>query len=269
MRPNSSRPLNGIRLCLFGPFELTALCGTVTDFRSDKTRALLAYLALEAGRPHRRAALAGLLWPDHSEPKALDNLRLTLHRLRRTLLGCGADPARLLEVTPKTIQFNLSACCELDVALFTRLLDERRQHSHPALQTCPACQRRLAQAAALYRGDLLQGFFLSSHPFEAWALVERERLRCQAIDALYQLADCAQVRGEYSLALAYAQRQLDLDPLSEEACRQAMQALARSGQRHAALRQYEAYAHRLSQDLGEQPAADTASLYERIRAAQA
>lgn len=261
--------MNGIRLSLFGPFELTAQNVAVTDFRSDKIRALLAYLALEAGRPHRRAALAGLLWPDRPEPKALDNLRLTLHRLRSTLERCGADPDRLIEATPKTIQLNLSACCELDVALFTRLLDEYRLHNHADLQTCPTCQRCLAQAATLYRGDLLQGFFLNSHPFEAWALVERERLRCQALDALYRLADCAQFRGDYSLALAYAQRQMALDPLREEACCQAMQALACSGQRQSALRQYESYVQRLSQDLGEQPGRETVDLYQWIRAGPA
>ena len=34
----------------------------VTAFESDKVRALLAYLAVEA-RPHPRLALADLLWP--------------------------------------------------------------------------------------------------------------------------------------------------------------------------------------------------------------
>jgi hypothetical protein len=32
-------------------------------FKSNKVRALLAYLAVEMDRPHRREVLAGLLWP--------------------------------------------------------------------------------------------------------------------------------------------------------------------------------------------------------------
>ena len=42
----------------------------VTAFASNKVRALLAYLAVEADRPHRREALAGLLWPEQPEAKA-------------------------------------------------------------------------------------------------------------------------------------------------------------------------------------------------------
>jgi tetratricopeptide (TPR) repeat protein len=41
------------------------------ELEYDKVRALLAYLAIEAGRPHRREALAGLLWPDLPERQAL------------------------------------------------------------------------------------------------------------------------------------------------------------------------------------------------------
>ena len=48
-----------------GPFQVLLDGEPVTGFDSDKVRALLAYLALEADRPHRREKLAGLLWPDY------------------------------------------------------------------------------------------------------------------------------------------------------------------------------------------------------------
>ena len=46
---------------LFGSFEVTLEGQVVTAFKSDKVRALLAYLVVEAERPHRREKLAGLL----------------------------------------------------------------------------------------------------------------------------------------------------------------------------------------------------------------
>ena len=46
---------------LFGSFQVTRDGGVLTGFDSDKVRGLLAYLAVEADRPHRREKLAGLL----------------------------------------------------------------------------------------------------------------------------------------------------------------------------------------------------------------
>ena len=53
-----------LALTLFGPLEVTLDGDPVTSFASNKVRALLVYLAVEADRPHRRDALAPLLWPN-------------------------------------------------------------------------------------------------------------------------------------------------------------------------------------------------------------
>ena len=58
---------------------------TISSFESDKVRALFAYLAVEAGRPHRRETLAGLLWPDCPEQTAHHNLSQALFNLRKVL----------------------------------------------------------------------------------------------------------------------------------------------------------------------------------------
>ncbi len=50
-----------LKLSFFGPFQVQLHSHPVTHFESDKVRALLAYLTVEAGRTHRRDALAGLL----------------------------------------------------------------------------------------------------------------------------------------------------------------------------------------------------------------
>jgi len=68
---NHGRPLDhSVR-----PFQ-AALDGLpITTFKSDKARALLAYLATEAERPHARDMLATLLWPDWPEAYARNSLR--------------------------------------------------------------------------------------------------------------------------------------------------------------------------------------------------
>ena len=50
-----------------------------------KAQALVAYLAIPAGRPHWRDELAALLWSSQSEDSARNALRQTLYRIRRTL----------------------------------------------------------------------------------------------------------------------------------------------------------------------------------------
>ena len=48
---------------LLGPYQIALYGQPVTAFESDKVRALLAFLAVESERAHRRETLAGLLWP--------------------------------------------------------------------------------------------------------------------------------------------------------------------------------------------------------------
>ena len=50
-----------LSLTLLGPFQASLDGQPITAFRYDKVRALLAYLAVESDRPHRRETLAGLL----------------------------------------------------------------------------------------------------------------------------------------------------------------------------------------------------------------
>jgi DNA-binding SARP family transcriptional activator len=173
---------------------------------------------LEAGRPHQRLSLAGLLWPDMPDEGALNNLRKSLHRLHQTLdpfMPSGSDP--LFTVTRQTIQLNRDALA-LDVAAFQELLAACEAHPHRHLHICQPCLSRLAQAVALYRGELLAGFSLAdAAAFEEWLLIRREALQHQALVALYHLAAAHEQRGEYELAHQYAVRQVAIDPYREEA----------------------------------------------------
>src|SRR5262245_22811148 len=109
-----------LRLSFLGPFQVMRDNATVTAFATDLARALLVYLAVEADRPHRREALAGLLWPDRPDAAALQNLRQTLARLRRALGDETAAPPFLL-ITPGSIQFNAETA-DVDVTTFQNLL---------------------------------------------------------------------------------------------------------------------------------------------------
>jgi predicted ATPase/DNA-binding SARP family transcriptional activator len=253
---------------LLGPFQVTLNSQPITNFAYDKVRALLAYLAVEADHFHRRETLATLFWPDHSPKLARQNLRQSLATLRRAIKDRDASPPFLL-VDGDTVQFNRSDNIWLDVAaLCAHLKASEHTHPHPTLETCPHCIRHLEEAVALYRGDFLVDLLLGdSDAFETWAVTCRERLRTQALTALYHITRHYLRQGAYSQAQTYALRQVELAPYHEEAHRQLMRILARTGQRSAALAQYETCCRILTEELGVEPAQQTQALYERIRSA--
>jgi DNA-binding SARP family transcriptional activator len=254
-----------LSLVLLGALRLELDGTPVTAFESDKVRALLAFLAVEADRPHRRDALAGLLWPERPERAAHLSLNQALANLRRAI-GDRTAVTPLLRITPETIQFDRASDHDLDVVAFSDLLAACDQHSHRHPETCTSCARRLHQAAALYRGSFLDQFFLSdSALFEEWALVKRERLHRRVLRALAQLADYYERRGEYDAAQHYLWSQLELDPWREESHRQLMRVLALGGQRSAALMQYATCRRILTEELGVEPETETAALYAQIQ----
>ena len=90
-----------LNLSLVGPFQVLMGGKPLVAFESDKARALLAYLAVEANRPHRREALAGLLWSDTPQRMARTSLRGALANLRQLLndvfqIAVSPDGRRLL-----------------------------------------------------------------------------------------------------------------------------------------------------------------------------
>jgi len=242
---------------LLGPFQVTLDGEPRTGFHSDKVRALLAYLCTETTGPHRREKLAGMLWPDWPESSARANLRRALANLRSVISDRRASPP-FLSVTRQTIAFDPASDAWVDVLALSDLLDggDRASHRDPA---------DLEQAVAIYRGEFLEGFSLPDSPlFEEWALLNRERFHRIAVGALQQLVEHYQGSGDYERGLPHAWRQLELDPWREQAHQQLVLLLAASGQRSAALTQYETCRRVLAEELGAEPSAAFTEVYERL-----
>lgn len=254
-----------LALSLLGPMWVTRDSHAVAGFEYDKVRALLAYLALEAGRPHRREALAGLLWPEQPEKSARDSLRNALATLRRVIGDAEADPPYLF-ITREAVRFNADSDHTLDVAEVRRRLEYAGRHRHRNPETCRICAAWRREAADLYHGPLLAQFSLPDSPeFDHWLLNEREQLHQVVMDAFQHLAGYYLLRGDYDAARFFAGRQLAHEPWHEEAHRQVMLALAHKGDRSAALAQYQACVRALDEELGVKPEAETVLLFERIR----
>jgi predicted ATPase/DNA-binding SARP family transcriptional activator len=254
-----------LSLSLLGAFRVTLDGRPVADFATDKARALLAYLAVEADRPHRRDGLAALLWPDQPQRKARQNLRQALSFLRQAL-GDQDNSAPILLVDRETVQLNPECELWLDAVAFEDLMAINGGHRHRNLATCRPCVGRLEQAIELYQGGFLADFLVDdSTLFEEWALLKREWFHRQAIGALGRLARFRERRGDFERARECAWRQVALEPWREESHRQLMRLLAYEGQRSAALSQYETCRRVLDDEFGVRPTAETTALYDKIR----
>ena len=239
--------------------------GRSLEFATDKVRALLAYLAVEAGRPHRRDSLAALLWPDQPDSQAKSNLRLTLHRLRQAFDKAESDLSQsLFTIQRNTVESHLAE--QVDVFRFQTLLRQSEEHDHERLENCADCVARLEEAANLAAGELLAGLSLpDASTFEEWLLVQREFLHQQALLLLHTLTAVYTTTADYDKAITIAQRQLELEPWYEVAHQQLMRALALSGQRDRALAQFAVCRQVLWEELGIEPMAETAVLVEQIK----
>lgn len=255
-----------LTLHLLGTFQAEYDHQPVTHFRSNKERALLAYLAIEHNRPHRRDTLIGLLWPEQPQPLAQNNLRKALTRLRQTI----PTPESYLLITPAAVQFNpdavASSAAWLDVQAFESLNAECQQHHHRHLETCPACGERMRQAVTLHRGEFLSGLNLRDcAAFEEWVSVRRESQRHVLLLALTNLAEYHLRRGEWEAAADYARQQTALIPWQEEAHQQLMRAYAARGDRSRALAQYQTCVQILRDELNIAPSSETRAVFESLR----
>jgi DNA-binding SARP family transcriptional activator/predicted ATPase len=256
-----------LSISLLGSFQAHLDGHPLGGFAYDKVRALLAYLAVESNRPHSREKLTALFWPNQSPDAARSSLRQALATLRRAI-GDQKSVTPFLLLDQGNMQMNPDASVWLDVGIFQQHLAASQNHIHTDIETCPSCIQHLETGAALYRGDFFDGLLLQdSEEFELWAVTKREEFRLQALTSFFHLTNHYMRRGQYSKAQAYAFRQVEIEPYCEEAHRQLMSILAHSGQRSAALAQYESCRRMLASELGVLPARETCALYERIRSA--
>ena len=238
--------MTAVRLALLGGFGLAAAAGGELALTTRKDRLLLAFLALPADKPHARDRLAGLLWGDRGETQARDSLRQSLAAIRQAFRQAGLDP---IEADRETVTFR-AAGTAIDVQAFERAA------AGTAILT--------AEAADLYRGDLLQGIDGVTADFSQWLHAERERLAALAALALERVSLTDPPPATLNAAEALARRLLACDPLRESAYRSLMRLLLRKGARAEALRAYASCCAALKRDLAVTPDLQTEALYRDI-----
>jgi DNA-binding SARP family transcriptional activator len=239
---------SAIRLQLLGSPELSGVVERRgrSLLTQPKSLGVLAFVALAPPPGYRRRdTVAALFWPEQDQPHARGALRRVLHLLRDAL-GDGAVVRRGNEDIAVAPEFLTT-----DVAAFDR--------------ACAAGDWE--GALALYRGDLLEGFFLPgvAPEFEHWLDQERLALRKRARWAAEQLAESALEAGLVPSAAEYAARAVSLFPDDEPQLRRLLRLLAELGDGAGANRTYQSFAERIAAEYDAVPAPETQALISGIR----
>lgn len=234
-----------LQVRLLGTFEVRHEAQIVV-IPSRPAQSLFAYLILNAGTPHRRERLAGMLWPDSLEQTARDNLRHALWRLRK------AFPSKLaseyLHTDDLSITFDASSAYWLDAAALEKL-DEEAQADE------------LIAVLSEYRGELLPGFY------DEWVVLEREHLHAVFEHHMARLMSLLQGEKRWLDILEWGERWIKLGQRPEPAYRALMTAHAAKGDMSKVAATYERCVKSLS-ELGIPPSDQTRVLYERLKSGQ-
>ncbi|BDI29302.1 hypothetical protein CCAX7_13530 [Capsulimonas corticalis] len=238
------------RIELFGGLRARSGTQTIDRFQTQKTAALLAYLAFYPNRRHLREELVDLLWPDAESEAGRHRLSQALVSLRSQLEPDGVPKNSILRADRQTVGLDTSVVT--DTAEFEAALFSSKN------QTGAEAAVRLERAVTLYQGDLLPGYY------EDWIITERQRLLDMATGASRRLVAHYEEINQFERALDYARRGLEIDPISEDLHVDLIRVLAASGQRAAAQRHFREMERILIKELDEPPSAATKALVEQI-----
>jgi len=165
---------------------------------SRKTRALLAYLAVEGG-DHRRDRLIELLWEVPDDPRAA--LRWSLSKLRGIVNDDDLEP---LTATREHVSF-AGEGVQIDLAAL---------HCAGNTPVPVLSLEDLLSDAAKFRGSFLEGLNLTECPeFEIWCAAAREDARRLHVGVLAELVQRLEHQAEE--ALPHARKWAETDALDE------------------------------------------------------
>lgn len=232
MTEHPDRAERRLHLQLMGRWELSS-GGSPIELGGREQR-LTALLALRGIRS--RPYVAGTLWPDTSEDRALASLRAAVLRTRRRAPG-------VLQSGRMTVRLDESVSVDVhEVVHWTDLVEEL-----PVDEAVKLVDR-------VGDGELLPGWY------EDWVILERARFERIRLRALELVAHRALESGALGAALKAASEAMLIEPLLESVRAVTIRAHLLSGNRVEAVREFDAYRKQLELELGIEPSPDLVEL---------
>nr|MCP4300646.1 hypothetical protein [Gammaproteobacteria bacterium] len=239
--------MSKLQLLLLGHFECLLPSGERISLSMRKAEVLLAYLALAPGIRHPRERLINLLWSDRGEEQARNSLRQCLSAIKKSL-GDVADLAVQVDRTSVCLKPKM---IDIDALEFERLATDAEFES-------------LSDAAALYRGEFLEGISIRDAASQEWLDSERGRFKRQYIEILTNLGHTLLASHDYNGAIRTTEHLVAEDTLGESGWRLLMRAYSANGDRSHALQAFKRCQQVLHDQLDVEPETETVELRDEI-----
>ena len=237
-----------VRIGILGALQVRDSSGRLTPVGGPRVRALLAVLALDAGRVVPAGVLIDRLWDD-APAGAANALQSTVSRLRAVLQAAGIA----IESEPRGYRLALARDA-IDALAFERLAAEGSRALRIGDPELAA--RRLREALDLWHGPALAD--LTDTDFGAAMAGRLEELRRTA--TLDRIEADLDVGGGPELT-AELRSLADADPLAERTQALLMRALYMAGQQAGALAVYARTREALAAELGVDPSPELEQTY--------
>jgi DNA-binding SARP family transcriptional activator len=255
-QPAGERDGHLLSVHLLGQLEVRLDDLAVDDWPSGRGRSLFKYLVTHRDPWPRREQLMDAFWPEAAPAAARNSLNVAVHGLRRAFRELAQGPVVVLE--DGTYRLGPQLRLWLDTDEFEHHVAGGRRLEAAGVASGAAAEYE--RALALYQGD-----FLADDPYEEWPATTREHLLLDYLDVLDRLSGLYFGQHQYGACVALCRLLVARDPCREDGHRRLMRCFTRQGQPHLALRQFQACADALSEDLGVDPDPATVALADRIR----
>jgi ATP/maltotriose-dependent transcriptional regulator MalT/DNA-binding SARP family transcriptional activator len=252
------RPTYDLAINMLGPAEVYRdPADSLKDaWRLTKALHILCYVA--SRRNHRAAkdTLVELFWEDAEPETVAKNFHPTISHLRKALNAGQVVKKDFVLYREGAYLLNPQYQYRIDTEEFEKLLADAREARRSNDREGAA--QLLTEAIRLYRGDFLEEFYYN------WIEELQSYYKDLYLEALKELIAYHGERGDYEQVIRYGQIILQRDAYQEEVHCQVMEAHVKSGNRAAAIEQFDGLRRMLRRELGVEPLPATIAKYESL-----
>ncbi len=246
LHPESEK-CDGLTIRCFGSFEIVS--DNAARFPTRRVRELLLYLIDRRGVAAARGELLNALFRGKSDPNTLNNLYVTLSRLK-TLLDCWDNSRSLIRLTEDNALVVAPGVCD-----YTDFMRFAKQNATLSAQNA----REAVRALTLCRGP-----YLENETCE-WALESARDVEDEYERVALSLSGSLAAKRNALDAESVLNALLARNPLCAEGYGALLDLYMKTGNRVAFTARYEEYARVLKKELRVKPAAVYREHYEAVK----